>query len=156
MLIRYLVFVLVVVSIATAAIFGTLWVDARGSPTEAELEAATKQAHEDGVASGNMAGEKAAYEDGYDEGYRQGKSDACVGAGEAFLDSYLGDSKCYQAGYDDATKEALDVIKRNLPGIIQTEYDNGRASAPVAPSYNFGSVHCTSRTIGSTVYTDCY
>jgi len=142
-----IVWLVVNVAIVSALLAGfAAYQVAEGKGYDRGVEEGKVEGFENGRQDG-LATSEAKRREGFDHGYSAGKSDGYS----------AGKSTGYSEGYDKATQEVLDVMKKYLPGIIQTAYNNGRASAPVyVPSFDFGSIHCSTYDYGYSTSIDCY
>ncbi|HVP05591.1 MAG TPA: hypothetical protein VMT90_07950 [Dehalococcoidia bacterium] len=131
-----------------------------------------KLADSRGYDRGFTAGQSQGYEEGKAAGFSDGKAEGLKASQSKYDSGFLagrnagyssglsaGYDDGYDGGYDAAMSDATQVIEEYLPTIIQTAYNNGRASAPVyVPSFSLGSstVYCTSTDLGSYTSVRCY
>jgi len=121
-----------VLGLLALAVVGTYWgTMALGAYSQAELDAATEEAHQSG------------YNEGQAAGYAKGQA-----AAQSTYDSG------YAEGYAAAQTKDLSDIKTYLPLLLLAAYNRGASSAPIytGPS----SVSCSSYAIGDWLRTNCY
>ena len=106
---------------------------------------AYRVADANGYDRGFEVGKTQGFDEGKDAGFKDGNAVGLKQSQAKYSEGYAsGKSAGYDDGYNKATQEAIEAIKKYLPGMLQIAHNSGRASAPVyVPSFGFGSIHCT-------------
>jgi hypothetical protein len=129
---------------------------------------AYKVADSNGYDRGFSAGHTQGYGDGKAAGFTDGKAEGLQASQTKYNDGYAagksagysaGQSAGYDTGYSAAMNDATQVIEEYLPTIIQTAYNNGRASTPIyVPGFDFGgsTIYCRSTDLGSYTSVNCH